>query len=45
MSKRLPVVDCDNNWKEAIEKHTFDAIAFFFPQLFPLIDTAQNPFF
>jgi hypothetical protein len=45
MSKRPPIVDYDNNWKEAIEKHTFDAIAFFFPQLFPLIDTAQKPVF
>lgn len=45
MSKRPPVVDYDNNWKEAIEKHTFEAIAFFFPQLFPSIDTTKNPVF
>ena len=45
MSKRPPVVDYDNNWKEAIEQHTFNAIAFFFPELFPFIDTNQKPVF
>lgn len=45
MSKRPPKIDFDNNWKEAIEKHTYSAIEFFMPNLYHKLDTTQTPVF
>lgn len=45
MSKRPPKIDFDNNWKEAIEKHAYEAIAFLMPDLYPQIDTSRTPVF
>ncbi len=45
MSKRIPIIDFDNNWKEALEKHTYDAVAFLMPHVFPLLDTTKTPVF
>jgi hypothetical protein len=45
MSKRLPIIDFDNNWKEAIEKHTYEAVRFFMPDLYRQIDTTRIPVF
>ena len=45
MIKRPPNIDYDNNWKEIIEKYTFEAIAFFLPTLSSQIDTSKKPIF
>jgi hypothetical protein len=45
MSKRPPKIDFDNNWKEAIENHVYEAVAFLMPDLYPEIDTTQTPVF
>jgi hypothetical protein len=45
MSKKPPIIDFDNNWKEVIEKHVREAVQFFLPVLDPEVDWTRTPVF